>query len=146
MALRFFTTAVKTDSKGEIITGPNSDPVKTLSDRKPPASAAGSSASPRSCLARATSTAGRIPGTRIDPNNPQVSSGNQKWPNREQPFRSQPRSLALTIDGKKLYVTLPGREGYPDWRLAVVSTKTRQVTNGSIYGRQAWSAVCARSV
>jgi DNA-binding beta-propeller fold protein YncE len=68
------------------------------------------------------------PGTRIDPNNPQVSSGSQNWPNIEQPFRSQPRSLALTIDGKKLYVTLPGREGYPDWRLAVVSTKTRQVT------------------
>ena len=68
------------------------------------------------------------PGTRIDPNNPEVSSGNQKWPNIKQPFRSQPRSLALTIDGKKLYVTLPGREGYPDWRLAVVSTTTRKVT------------------
>src|ERR1043165_4969162 len=28
--LRFFTTAVKTDSRGRIITGPNSDPVKDI--------------------------------------------------------------------------------------------------------------------
>ena len=60
------------------------------------------------------------PGTRIDPNNPQVKSGNQFWPLRKQPFRSQPRALALSQDGRKLYVTLPGREGYPDWRVAVV--------------------------
>jgi hypothetical protein len=44
--------------------------------------------------------------TRIDPNNPVVQSGNQKWPNREQPFRSQPRALALTPNGGKLYVSL----------------------------------------
>ena len=43
----------------------------------------------------------------------QVNSGNQIWPNRKQPFRSQPRALALTPDGKKLYVALPGREGIP---------------------------------
>ena len=128
LALRFFTTAVKTDSKGRIITGPNSDPVKNIVGPE--------AAGERGGLQRFTKImfgAGYIdgrpdPGTRIDPNNPQVSSGNQKWPNIEQPFRSQPRSLALTIDGKKLYVTLPGREGYPDWRLAVVSTTTRKVT------------------
>ncbi|HEX8685341.1 MAG TPA: beta-propeller fold lactonase family protein, partial [Pyrinomonadaceae bacterium] len=68
------------------------------------------------------------PGTRIDPNNPQVKSGNEFWPNRKQPFRSEPRSLALSQDGKKLYVTLPGREGYPDWRVAVVDTNSRQVS------------------
>ena len=28
--LRFFTTAVKTDSRGRIITGPTSDPVKNI--------------------------------------------------------------------------------------------------------------------
>ncbi|HEX8490054.1 MAG TPA: beta-propeller fold lactonase family protein, partial [Chthoniobacterales bacterium] len=67
------------------------------------------------------------PGTRINPNNPQVSSGSQKWPFREQPFRSQPRSIALTPDGRKLYVALPGREGYPDWRVSVVDTATRRV-------------------
>lgn len=67
------------------------------------------------------------PGTRIDPNGPIVKSGHQFWPNREQPFRSQPRALALTPNGRKLYVTLPGREGYPDWRVAVVDTVTREV-------------------
>ncbi|MBA3543370.1 MAG: beta-propeller fold lactonase family protein, partial [Chthoniobacterales bacterium] len=127
-ALRFFSTAVKTDSKGEIITGPNSDPVKNIVGPE--------AAGERGGLDRFTKImfgAGYIdgrpdPGTRIDPDNPQVSSGNQKWPNRPQPFRSQPRSLALTPDGKKLYVTLPGREGYPDWRIAVVTTATRQVS------------------
>jgi DNA-binding beta-propeller fold protein YncE len=127
-ALRFFSTAVKTDSKGEIITGPNDDPVKNIVGPE--------DAGERGGLERYTKImfgAGYIdgkpdPGTRIDPNNPQVSSGSQKWPNRPQPFRSQPRSLALTADGKKLYVALPGREGYPDWRVAVVNTKTRQLS------------------
>ena len=88
----------------------------------------GSSASPRSCLARATSTAGRILARASIRTTRRSAAAIRNGRNREQPFRSQPRSLALTIDGKKLYVTLPGREGYPDWRLAVVSTKTRQVT------------------
>ena len=43
------------------------------------------------------------PGTRIDPNNPVVKSGNQFWPLVKQPFRSQPRALALSQDGRKLY-------------------------------------------
>ena len=68
------------------------------------------------------------PGTRIDPNNPRVSSGSQKWPNIKQPFRSQPRAMAVTADGRKLYVTLPGREGYPDWRVAVVDTSNKRVS------------------
>src|SRR5215216_1639035 len=33
--LRFFTTAVKTDSRGRIITGPNSDPVKDIVGQEP---------------------------------------------------------------------------------------------------------------
>jgi len=126
--LRIFTTAVKTDSKGEIITGPTSDPEKNIVGPE--------DAGERGGLERYTKImfgAGYIdgrpdPGTRIDPNNPQVSSGNQKWPFRPQPFRSQPRSLSITPDGKKLYVALPGREGYPDWRIAVVDTATRKVT------------------
>src|SRR4051794_4903883 len=125
--LRLFTTAVKTDSRGEIITGPNSDPVKNVVGSE--------AAGERGGLQRYTKImfgAGYIdgrpdPGTRIDPNNPEVNSGNQIWPNREQPFRSEPRSVALTPDGKKLYVSLPGREGYPDWRVAVVNTTTRRV-------------------
>lgn len=119
---------MKTDSKGKIITGPNSDPVKNIVGPE--------AAGERGGLQRYTKImfgAGYIdgrpdPGTRINPNNPKVSSGNEKWPNRAQPFRSQPRSLALTPNGKKLYVTLPGREGYPDWRVAVVDTKYRRVT------------------
>ena len=127
LELRLFTTAVKTDSNGKIITGPTSDPVKNVVG----AEAAGE----RGGLARFTKIMfgasyidGRPdPATRIDPNNPSVKSGNQKWPNIKQPFRSEPRSLALTVDGRKLYVALPGREGYPDWRVAVVDTANRSV-------------------
>jgi DNA-binding beta-propeller fold protein YncE len=125
--LRFFTTAVKTDSEGKIITGPQDDPVKNIVGAE--------SAGERAGLERFTKImfgAGYIdgrpdPGTRIDPNNPVVKSGNQFWPFRPQPFRSEPRALALTPDGQKLYVTLPGREGYPDWRVAVVETAGRRV-------------------
>ncbi|MDQ6908791.1 MAG: beta-propeller fold lactonase family protein, partial [Chloroflexota bacterium] len=123
-----FTTAVKTDSRGEIITGPNSDPVKNIVGPE--------AAGERGGLQRFTKImfgAGYIdgrpdPGTRVNPNNPAVNSGSQLWPNRPQPFRSQPRSVALTPDGNKLYVALPGREGYPDWRVAVVDTAARRVT------------------
>jgi DNA-binding beta-propeller fold protein YncE len=125
--LRFFTTAVKTDSRGRIITGPTSDPVKEIIGAEP--------AGERGGLPRFTKImfgAGYIdgrpdPGTRIDPNNPVVKSGNQFWPNRKQPFRSEPRALAITADGSKLYVTLPGREGYPDWRVAVVEARNQRV-------------------
>src|SRR4051794_7462439 len=127
LALRIFITAVKTDSRGRIITGPNSDPVKNVVGAE--------SAGERGGLQRFTKVMygasyidGRPdPGTRIDPNNPQVKSGSQVWPNIKQPFRSQPRAMALTADGRKLYVTLPGREGYPDWRVAVVDTTNRRV-------------------
>src|SRR5262249_37473188 len=44
-----------------------------------------------------------------------------------QPFRGWPTTVALTPDGRKLYVALPGREGYPDWRVAVVDTSARRV-------------------
>jgi DNA-binding beta-propeller fold protein YncE len=127
LPLRLFITAVKTDSQGRIITGETDDPVKTIVGAEPAGERAG--------MMRYTKImhgAGYIdgrpdPGTRIDPNNPVVKSGNQLWPFREQPFRSQPRALALSQDGKKLYVTLPGREGYPDWRVAVVDTNSRRV-------------------
>src|SRR5215210_1056842 len=107
--LRIFTTAVKTDSRGRIITGPTSDPVKDIVGAE--------SAGERGGLERFTKIMfgasyidGRPdPGTRIDPNGPVVKSGSQKWPYIQQPFRSHPRSLALTADGKKLYVALPGR-------------------------------------
>jgi len=125
--LRFFSTAVKTDSRGRILTGPTSDPVKNLVGAE--------SAGVRAGLQRFTRIlfgAGYIdgrpdPGTRIDPNNPVVKSGSQHWPFVPQPFRSWPTSLALTPDGRKLYVSLPGREGYPDWRVAAVDTASRSV-------------------
>lgn len=126
-ALRFFSGPVKTNSRGEIITGPDDDLVKRLVG----AEAAGL----RAGVERFTKImfgvdyfGGRPdPGTRIDPNNPEVRSGNQHWPHVKQPFRSWPNALALTPDGKKLYVTLPGREGYPDWRVASVDTASRRV-------------------
>jgi DNA-binding beta-propeller fold protein YncE len=126
--LRFFTTAVKTDSKGQIITGPTDDPVKTILGAQPAGKRAGLDRFTKIMYGASYIDGRPDPSTRIDPNNPRVSSGNEFWPNRPQPFRSQPRALALSQDGRKLYVTLPGREGYPDWRVAVVDTSTRFVT------------------
>jgi DNA-binding beta-propeller fold protein YncE len=127
LPLRFFSTAVKTDSRGRIITGPNSDPVKDIVG----AQAAGERGGMQR-FTKQTFGAGYIdgrpdPGTPIDPNNPQVSSGNQLWPFREQPFRSWPTALTLNPAGTKLYVALPGREGYPDWRVSVVDTANKRV-------------------
>src|SRR5215216_5290487 len=126
--LRFFTTAVKTDSRGRIITGPNSDPVKDIVGQEPAGERGGMDRYTKIMFGAAYIDGQPDPGTRIDPNNPVVKSGNEFWPNRKQPFRSEPRALALSQDGKKLYVTLPGREGYPDWRVAVVDTNSRQVS------------------
>src|ERR1051325_9100727 len=77
--LRLFETAVKTNSKGEIITGPTSDPVKNIVGAE--------SAGVRTGLERFTKIMygasyidGRpAPGPRIDPNTPQVKSGSQSW-------------------------------------------------------------------
>ncbi len=127
--LRIFTTAVKTDSRGRIITGPTSDPVKNIVGAEPAGERGGMQRFTKIMYGASYIDGRPDPGTRIDPNNPIVKSGNQKWPNIKQPFRSQPRAMALTNDGRKLYVTLPGREGYPDWRVAVVDTSRRQVQN-----------------
>jgi DNA-binding beta-propeller fold protein YncE len=127
LALRFFSTAVKTDSRGRIITGPNSDPVKNIVGPEAAGERGGMQRFTKIMFGAAYIDGRPDPGTRIHPNNPVVNSGNQLWPNRKQPFRSEPRALALTPDGKKLYVSLPGREGYPDWRVAVVDTVARRV-------------------
>jgi DNA-binding beta-propeller fold protein YncE len=125
--LRLFITAVKTDSEGKIITGLQDDPTKHIVGAEPAGERAGMMRFTK-IMHGASYIDGRPdPGTRIDPNNVDVNSGNQLWPFRKQPFRSQPRTLSLNLDGKKLYVTLPGREGYPDWRVAVVDTATRRV-------------------
>jgi len=125
--LRFFSGAVKTNSRGEIITGFSSDPVKRLVGAE--------SAGERAGVERFTKILFGVnyfdgrpdPGTRLDPNNQILKSGSQHWPFVPQPFRSWPNALALTPNGAKLYVTLPGREGYPDWRVASVDTASRRV-------------------
>ncbi len=125
--LRFFPTAVKTDGQGNLIESPdNSGTTKDLVG----AEAAGIKAGlPRftRIMFSAHYDDGR-PKDRLDPNRKVVSSGSAHWPNVKQPFRSWPNALALTPSGAKLYVSLPGREGYPDWRIAVVNTATRRVT------------------
>jgi DNA-binding beta-propeller fold protein YncE len=125
--LRIFTTSVKTDSGGSIITGPGVVGPRNLVGAESAGDRAGL---PRftKILFGASYFDGRpSPGDRIDPNNPIVKSGDQHWPFVPQPFRSWPNAVAVTPDGAKLYVTLPGREGYPDWRVAVVDTAQRTV-------------------
>ena len=125
--LRFFSGAVKTKPDGSIITGPGFTGRRNLVG----AEAAGE----RGGLDRFTKILFGVnyfdgrpnPGDRIDPNNPQLSSGSQHWPFVKQPFRSWPTSVAVTPNGRKVYVALPGREGYPDWRLASVDTASRRV-------------------
>jgi DNA-binding beta-propeller fold protein YncE len=125
--LRFFSTAVKTDSRGRILTGPTSDPVKSLVGAEPAGLRAGLQRFTKILFGAGYIDGRPDPGTRIDPNNPVVKSGSQHWPFVPQPFRSWPSSLALTPDGRKLYVSLPGREGYPDWRVAAVDTASHSV-------------------
>lgn len=123
--LRFFSTAVKTDARGEVITNVDTPGPRQMVG----AEAAGDRAGlPRftKILFSAQYDTGR-PGHRLDPNNQLVSSGGEHWPFVKQPFRSWPNALAVTPDGTKIYITLPGRDGYPDSRVAVVSTATRRV-------------------
>jgi DNA-binding beta-propeller fold protein YncE len=127
LELRIFITAVKTDSRGRIITGPTSDPVKNIIGAEPAGERGGVQRFTKVMYGASYIDGRPDPGTRIDPNNPIVKSGSQKWPNIKQPFRSEPRAMALTADGRKLYVSLPGREGYPDWRVAVVDTAAKRV-------------------
>ena len=125
--LRFFSGAVKTDSRGEIISGPDDDPVKKLVGAEAAGRRAGIDRFTKILFGVGYFDGRPDTGTHIDPNNPRVNSGNQHWPHVKQPFRSWPNALALTPDGRKLYVTLPGREGYPDWRVASVDTAARRV-------------------
>ena len=124
--LRFFSTAVKTDANGQVITDVNSPPPHKLVG----AEAAGERAGlPRfTKIMFANSYNSGTPADRLDPNNQIVKSGDQHWPHVKQPMRSWPNAVAVTPDGAKVYVTLPGREGYPDWRVAVVNTSTRAVS------------------
>jgi len=126
--LRFFTGAVKTGPDGKIITGPGFTGQRNLVGAEAAGERAGLQRFTKIMFGVGYFDGRPSPSDRIDPNNPQVSSGNQHWPHVKQPFRSWPNSVAITPDGAKVYVTLPGREGYPDWRVAVVNTASRTVS------------------
>src|SRR3954466_1554694 len=126
--LRFFTGAVKTKPDGSIITGPGFTGRRNLVGAEAAGERAGLQRFTKIMFGVSYFDGRPSPGDRIDPNNPRVSSGSQHWPFVKQPFRSWPNAVALTSDGAKLYVALPGREGYPDWRVAVLDTAQRRVT------------------
>ena len=126
--LRFFTGAVKTKPDGSIITGPGFTGPRNLVGAEAAGERAGVQRFTKIMFGVSYFDGGPSPTDRIDPNHPLVSSGAQHWPHVKQPFRSWPTSVALTPDGAKLYVALPGREGYPDWRVAVVDTAQRAVS------------------
>jgi DNA-binding beta-propeller fold protein YncE len=125
--LRFFSTAVKTDANGKVITNVDTPGPRQMVGAEPAGDRAGLPRFTKILFSAQYDTG--TPGHRLDPNNPIVESGGEHWPFVKQPFRSWPNALAVTPDGRKLYVTLPGREGYPDSRVAVVSTATRRVTS-----------------
>jgi DNA-binding beta-propeller fold protein YncE len=127
LALRFFVTPVKTDSQGKIRTGGSTDPVIQLVGAEPAGERGGLQRFTRITFGNDYMTGKPDPGSRVDPNNPILTKGNQFWPFRPQPFRSWPTSLAITPGGDKVYVALPGREGYPDWRVAVVDAASKTV-------------------
>jgi len=127
-SLRLFPTAVKTNSSGQIITGPTSDPVKNIVGAEPAGTRAGLARFTKITFGAKYDNGTPNPSHRINPNQPSLSSGSEHWPHRNQPFRSWPDAVAVTPDGSKLYVALPGREGYPDFRVAVVNTSSRTVS------------------
>jgi DNA-binding beta-propeller fold protein YncE/cytochrome c553 len=125
--LRLFTGPVKTNSAGQIITGPTSDPVKTLVGAEPAGERGGQQRFTKIQFGVNYMDGRPDPGSRINPNNIITPKGDQFWPFVPQPFRGMPFSVALTADGRKLYAPLPGKEGYPDYRMAVMNTATRAV-------------------
>jgi DNA-binding beta-propeller fold protein YncE len=125
--LRQFVGPVKTDSRGRVITGPNSDPVKNIVGAESAGIRAGLERFTKITFAVNYDSGQPDLGQRMDPNAPAANGGSRHWPFVNQPFRSWPTSVALTPDGRQLYVSLPGREGYPDWRVAVVDTASRTV-------------------
>ncbi|HET9623915.1 MAG TPA: YncE family protein [Kofleriaceae bacterium] len=128
LELRMFPTPVKTDSRGRVITGPTSDPVKHIVGAEAAGTRAGLPRFTKIMFGAAYADGRPNDSHRIDPNHPALSSGDEHWPYRPQPFRSWPSAVSVTPDSSKLYVALPGREGYPDFRVAVVSTASRTVS------------------
>ncbi|HEY0481455.1 MAG TPA: beta-propeller fold lactonase family protein [Kofleriaceae bacterium] len=127
-ALRLFPTPVKSDSRGRVISGQTSDPVKNIVGAEAAGTRAGIQRFTKIMFGAKYDNGRPNDSHRVNPNAPSLSSGSEHWPFRSQPFRSWPDAVAVTPDGAKLYVTLPGREGYPDSRVAVVNTTTRTVS------------------
>jgi DNA-binding beta-propeller fold protein YncE len=125
--LRFFSTAVKVGADGRIVRDVNAPGPSRLVGAEAAGVRAGLPRFTKILFANAYDNGTPSEGDRIDPNNPIVKSGSQHWPFVKQPMRSWPNALAVTPDGAKVYVTLPGREGYPDWRLAVINAPGRRV-------------------
>ena len=128
LELRLFSTPVKTDSRGRVIGGQTSDPVKNIVGAEAAGTRAGLARFTKIMFGAQYDTGRPNDSHRVDPNHPSLSSGSEHWPFRSQPFRSWPGAVALTPDGAKLYVSLPGREGHPDSRVAVVNTASKTVT------------------
>src|SRR4051794_32482191 len=74
LPLRLFTTAVKVDSRNRIITGPTSDPVKKIIGPEPAGERGGMQRFTKIMFGAGYIDGRPDPGTRIDPNNPQVKS------------------------------------------------------------------------
>jgi DNA-binding beta-propeller fold protein YncE len=125
--LRFFSTAVKTGADGRIVRDVNTPGPSRLVGAEAAGDRAGLPRFTKILFANKYDNGTPSEGDRIDPNNPIVTSGSEHWPFVKQPMRSWPNALAVTPNGAKVYVTLPGREGYPDWRLAVVDAFARRV-------------------
>jgi DNA-binding beta-propeller fold protein YncE len=128
LELRLFSTPVKVDSSGRVISDQTSDPVKNIVGAEPAGTRAGIARFTKIMFGAKYDTGRPNESHRVDPNHPSLSSGSEHWPFRAQPFRSWPDAVALTPDGSKLYVSLPGREGHPDSRVAVVNTASKTVT------------------
>src|SRR5262249_6582526 len=93
---RFFTTGVKTDSRGRIITGPNSDPVKQIVGQEAAGERGGLQRFTKIMFGASYLHRRPDPGKRVDPNNPIVNSGGPFLPHPHQTFPSQTPGRAVT--------------------------------------------------
>src|SRR5262245_63004201 len=90
--LRFFSTAVKTDANGRIIRDVDAPGPRRLVGAEFAGERAGMPRYTKILFGASYFDGTADPGTRIDPNNPIVKSGNQHWPHVKQPFRSWPNA------------------------------------------------------
>src|ERR1041384_4217136 len=80
--LRLFSAPVKTDSRGRVITGPNSDPVKNIVGAESAGIRAGLERFTKIMFAADYSSGSPDLGQRIPPNAPAADGGSRHWPHR----------------------------------------------------------------